>query len=394
MDLINKYKMLTYALVLGIIFAVSSAGAADFTNSSSGTINNKGTLRIKGDRKFRNAADYENIINEGTFEFTGNGKFTDAPEDINNDDENGSTALGKDATWRVPGITLWSSATAQDLQPRWYEDLSTSNDGVKEFNDGSFYVSGVYEPVGGGRDYGTSNFYYDGTESQDIVGENGASGGNNVYYNLVMQNAGVKTIQDGQTANVENNVQIESSSTSLFTIAGILNSGNTLTQEAGAGNINISAATSELNLGAGASEFNGGVDVAGSLTTVGEGLATFNGGIDVTTTGSFNLVAGDAVIAETSTLALGDNALINVSADRTLTVTGAFTNADNDQSNLTFDIASNVIYDNSSIAQNIIVTSANNPFGNLSISGESKTPLGDIFMAGDFSLADKNLSMG
>lgn len=95
MDLINKYKMLTYALVLGIIFAVSSAGAADFTNSSSGTINNKGTLRIKGDRKFRNAADYENIINEGTFEFTGNGKFTDAPEDINNDDENGSTALVK-----------------------------------------------------------------------------------------------------------------------------------------------------------------------------------------------------------------------------------------------------------------------------------------------------------
>ncbi|MFA7626052.1 MAG: hypothetical protein WCZ17_03315, partial [Candidatus Kapaibacterium sp.] len=323
MDLINKYKMLTYALVLGIIFAVSSAGAADFTNSSSGTINNKGTLRIKGDRNFRNAANYENIINEGTFEFTGNGKFTDAPEEPLNDDEDGSTALGKDATWRVPGTTLWSGTAAQTLQPRWYEDLSTDNGGVKSFYDGSFYVSGVYAPLDGDRDYGTSNFYYDGSTAQYIVGENGMIGDNNIYYNLIVLNEGAKTVQEGQTVNVSDSVHVDASATSILTINGVLNSFNKMTQEASAGTIivgpNTGPNTGQLLLGEGESVFNSVVNVDGVLVTEDVGLAKFKNNLTVNTGGLVNIKSGDVLIDTNATLALATDASLDVDADRTMT---------------------------------------------------------------------------
>ncbi len=386
----TNLKSLCLAITMLAILPLSDVFSQDFINDTTGVVNNSGTLRIKSTTgKFKNGADaVTKITNTGTIEFVGNGTFTDMVDSVN-----GTRALGHDASWRVPGKTLWSSILAnQNIQGRWYDSLLTSGAGEKEFNDDSVYIYRSYAPAGGSRDYGTSTVFYDGADAQTIFAENGTVGGLDVYYNLNLQNAGAKSIVATETVNVENNVFIEASSTEDFTISGILNSDSTFTQEALAGAVAIDA-TGELNLGGGASEFNGAVTVAGLLKTEGDGLATFKSTVDVNTDGTFNLAAGNALIDYGASLTLADaaTAIIDLDTNKTLTVSGDFVNNHAAAVNLTFDQTSTVLYNDTIDGQSIVSTVNTNQYGNLTVEGGYKSVGGNIYMAGDFSLSDTNL---
>lgn len=266
-----------------LLASVADASAQNYVHGTSATLNNAGgaILCLRGNTsQFRNYAPATtNIVNNGIFEVqrnTNGDAFTDGSGSVA-----GATALGNTAPMRVPGTVLYSLPTTggtQTVQGRYYNNLTLAQAGDKAYNNNTVYVSGAYAATGGDRNYGTSNFIYDGVLAQTLLGENGTSGNINRYYNLNTQNAGAKTVAAATEVRVSNAFTMEASNTATLTVNGTVRSEGFTTQQAGAGTIDVDGAAASFNLGSSTATFSATNNVAlnngGTLNTA-TGAATF-----------------------------------------------------------------------------------------------------------------------
>lgn len=384
-----------------MLFAgVADATAQNYVHGADATLNNAGgaILRLGGNTsQFRNyAPTTTNIVNNGVI---------DVPLNVNGDafadgtgNVAGATALGSTAPLRVPGTVRYSFATTgtQTVQGRYYNNLDLANAGQKGYNNNTVYVSGAYTAAGGDRDYGTSNFIYDGTVAQTILGEDGTTSNINRYYNLNTQNAGGKTVANATEVRVSNAFTMEASNTATLTINGTLRSEGGTTQQAGAGTIAVDGATALLNLGSTTATFSATNNVAlnnGGTLNTDVGAATFAGASTVND-GLFNVAGTGLVTVDatgTLTLANAASAIITVAAGSQMDVAGTFANNFAARTNMNFNDLSTVRYTGS--GQTIVSTVTSNPYGNLIVTNASKTVAGNIFVSNNFGAYDNNLPM-
>lgn len=409
---LNKYLALLMVLVIANFSNTYSQTAADsvsITVKSTGQLRifNGGKLKLNADHgKFRTTGSGSVVSNQGEIQLNGtNNLFTYNANEVCDDDlanpDDESLALGSSVTNRVPGLVSYSSASttdAQNIQARFYEDLTMANVSDKSIPDAVF-VSGEYLAPGTGSRTYDGTFTYDGTDGQTILGETaGASG---AYNDVVFQNAGVKTLAGGTSADMQN-LTIDASSGNV-NINGDMSVALALTQPS-ANTMAIDSGS--VTLGSGASTLAGTVNIggpdalnSGSLTQDGStGTLAIDGTVNVNAFGGFNLTDGSATIGADGTLALANasTATISVAADKTLTVTGSMTNANAAGDNTDFAVTSTVLY-NGIAGQKVMGTTAADPYGNLSIAsaGSKTVETGDsVVAAGNFSLADANFDLG
>lgn len=181
---------------------------------------------------------------------------------------------------RIPGTVDWRQAGAQNVQPRYYTKLATSDAGTKSFS-GDVYILDSYLPTGGNRVYGTSTIHYDGTTGTQIIApENGTNGGG--YYNLNLPLASLKT-NNGVTV-VQN----------AFTHS------NGVLTNTGTGNLSLGSATSTSD----ANVVNDGIITLGTGSFTQSTTITNNNGANLNgNSGAFNFV--NIVNLGTVTLAAG-----------------------------------------------------------------------------------------
>lgn len=146
-----------------------------------------------------------------------------------------------------------------------------------------------------------------------------------------------------------------------------------------AGNVTLSGTTTISSASSVYTQTVGLLTISGT-TTVSAGTIDINGTnatndlVTIATGGTLNLSA----VAGTIDMAASTNMLVN----------GAFISAAT--TNLAFNPTSTVTYDAGTA---ILLTSALNPFGNLTLKSVAKAPIGDIFVKGSFWLSDNNLNM-
>lgn len=388
-----KKAFLTIAMI-AFVATLSAYGQTfnELYNDAAGTINNASTgkITIKADTgRFMNGAPIANINNTGVFEFTGShGRFTDLTGDTL-----GSTALGHNQAWAVPGTVSWNKSSGNQYTQYsiWYKILATDSAGTKIIGD-STYVDSLYAPTGGNRDYGNFTFFYTSANAQKVYGESGSSGTTNRYNNLVIQGAGVKAADS--LTNVFHNLYLLSSATGGLAVNNTFNVNNSVFTDT-ASPLNVDSAASQFNTGDSISTIDGTVTLTngGTFSTADVGLVYINNTATVTN-GTFDVNAGDVYV--NGTLALGSNATsgLNVAAHRNLTIHGTFTNGFAAATNMTFADSSTVLY-NGNTAQTIVPTVAANPYGNLSLDSAAKTASADINLSNDFAmLGHNNLDMG
>jgi hypothetical protein len=403
---LNKYLALLFMIVLAN-FSNSNAQTESITIKGTGKVKILGTgavLKINSDQgriRTENTTDNLENLTGGKIELNGTNNIFTAVTDGNCDlftADDAALAYGNSATARVPGLVSYNgAAVTQDIQVRFYSDLEMAGTGAKTIPTG-VAVSGAYTAPGtGNRDY-TGNFTYDGTTDQTILGETTGTGGG--YDNVVLQNAGVKTLADATTADMQN-MTIDPLAGNVI-INGTMNVAIAMTQPT-PHTLNIDGGI--VSLGTGASVLAGTVNIGGTTSDQGTltldgagGRLAINGATSVNEFGNFNIVEDSVTVGTAGTLALGNfpSAKIDLAANSKLEVIGSFTNANPIGDNATFNVSSSVNY--SGIAGQLVMgTTEANPYGNLKISaaGEKTVATGDsLVAAGNFALADANFNLG
>lgn len=427
----NNYKHLSLIIVLAIFALITQdAMGQHLVNKSGAKITNIGTIRlVQEDGVFQNEGtattgtqyDAEPVAfspSSGTIEFTHTANLF-----------GGGAPLGEDDLSRINGWVRYAGAIGdpQLVQGRYYSNLAMSSTDIKDFTNVTVYVDHIYTVIGtADRNYNESTFYYDGEagEDQTIFPEENTSG-NNIYYKLYFDQAGVKTLEQGKIANASNEINLTSNAPNV-TILGHMNA-------IADAEINT-LATSILNIGGDAdgTGYEDGLDGDGIFTT-NNGAGTYAGlmyiynegtfetkgtgkqsiiggdvvvGQDVTaaltlngTSGSFTLEAGDAEIGAGGTLTLANvGGTINVGPARTLTVSGdgdfenavAWGTTGNERANFNFDDASFIHYTGSDVIE---APTEDYPYGTLLVSGATKNIETSTiaFISEDFGLADSDL---
>lgn len=408
----SSVHLFSQNLVNGPTGKIINIGTITFINNTSVFQNENPNNALNGD-----AYKAEVSGSSGTIKFQGTGNtFT------------GTNVLGAADASRIAGWVLWAGASGtQNIQGRYYTNLGLAGGAIKSYGAAQVNVDHVYAVASGSgdRDYGTSTFIYDGdvagTEDQTIFPESGASGGNNIYYTLRFENSGIKTLAQGTTANSEFDVNLQATATNV-TILGTMNAFGTVTTAAGSvlniggdNDANKGELTEDgfFRSGDGAGTLAGNVFIFndGTYITDGTGLQTFTGAVQVgyngitSSSGSLTLQDGDVTIGSGGSLNLQNvNGHIVAGAGRTLEIATssatAFANqvaygtGVNERSNMEFDVTSTVLY---SGANNLLGTSKNYPYGNLSLTGAAKSSENGAdhhaYVAGNFSLAGANLTM-
>lgn len=401
------------ALALGLL--VVDGEAQTLQNQSTGRVVNNGTITFTCPTgQFQNDADLSTgaVDNDnGVIQFTETGSATGVLQFTNIAGAAAGQALGISEANRIGGTVRYNGAGAQTIQGGLYfTNLDFDGSGNKTL-DGDTYVFAGYTVTNGtpvynnaGGSGGGTTFYYDGdaTSDQTIYPD--------AYYSLGFLDAGVKTLADATVASTTQDVTIDGTTRASgnVVIDGELTVGNSLTQEAGAGDLVIDndgagGTGTVLLAGANPSTLTATTNInnAGVLRTTGAGLLTVSAttGILNVNGGVFNLQAGDADIDGTLA-ATATGGVIDVDNSRTLTVSGSFTNA-GDGTNLDFadetgvgnDDASTVLYDGAA-AQTVLATVASNPYGNLTVVNTAgAAPGGDVYVANDWTLGQADFDM-
>jgi len=317
-----------------------------------------------------------------------------------------ATSLGRDAANRIEGTVEWFNINPQQIQAnRYYENLTTAGAGTKTYQ-GNTWVSAIYLPSGGDRDYSTFTFYYDGGD-QTIFPEGSTSGTLNRYNNLYLDAtaAANKTIVAVSGNGGEVNVRKDFTSTALAALVAYDNM--TVGQEAGVGSTVAGAVTigngtdaavytqnlNNIAYSAAVTIANAGdfiLNDAGNATFAGNVAVGAGGGIASTdnVTGDFDFNGTLALADATSTLGLG--------LATQMTVSDVFTNGDPARTNMTFEDGSFVIYDGPA-NQSIMSTAQANSYANLTIEGGAKVPNSgagapNIYMRGNFIMGNAGLT--
>ncbi len=395
-------KLLTLAAMVAFL-AASGAFAQNLNNTTTGQIVNAGTIRFKEtDGQFLNAnTTYTSAYSasSGTIEFTANNTSTAYFA--------GTAPLGAADGSRIEGWVVYAgnSAGTQNVQGRYYSNLYMSGSDTKDFGSETVNVDHVYDVASGSgdRDYNASTFYYDGDtgEDQTIYPESGASGGNNLYYNLYFSNGGTKTLATGATCNAENEINLDGNA--IVMVRGTMQavSNATVNTSSGSGYLAINGGEFRTNDGAGTLAGNVYIYSDGLYITDGSGEQTFSGTLEVgedpsstASSGSFTLDQGDATVSGTLDLA-NANGMLTVGASRTLTIQGTFTNgeayAGGTRANMGFDKNSTVIYSSGSSSQ-LVATKEAHPYGHLEVLG-GNTPENDVYVKGTLTVDNNDLDM-
>jgi len=217
-------KLLTLLTVLTLFAIPFSLFSQDLINQATGKVRNAGVIKFvqdggqllnegssASDAAIANGYDVVLAPTSGTIEFT-------ATMAAAYSYFGGTTPLGVTAADRVQGWVRFSGAGAQFIQSGYLASLALSGAGQKNYNASVVYVDSIYTVAGGDRDYGTSQFTYDGPAGGDndqiIVPEAGAVAANNIYYKLYFEDGGTKTLLAaadplGGTANIENEINVD-----------------------------------------------------------------------------------------------------------------------------------------------------------------------------------------
>lgn len=380
-----KWHFLFYFSLIFFGISIASVDAQDVYNATTGSIcnNTSGTIRLKtNNSKFRNGAPYVNISNTGTFEFNSTTQtFTDYSGLTT------GTALGFSTALRVPGTVLYSGTTgSQNLQMRYYTNLSLSSSSTKSIADG-IYVSASYSTGAntGARSY-SGTLHYDGTTAQIIASESGSTvGGTNRYGNVSFENGGSKTVSG--VVNVDANVLHSASGGLIVVTGGTLSAYTSATASAlttlNGGTFTLGSSTSSFS--ADVSIIGGGTMNTGSLG----GAVTFSGNTTVTS-GSLTIPTGSGdVTITTGTLTLAaTTGSISVGANRRLTIASTFTNnvAPSSRTNMSFATNSTVYYSNPNSGQVIVAADQYYPYGNIVATSASKSITSNTYMVGNLTV--------
>lgn len=345
---------------------VQSIHAQDLENSSTGTVRNSGIIRFRADSgKFKNEAAFGNISNN-VVQFEGtNNSFTDLLSQ-----PSGSTALGRDSAWRVPGMVRYANPTSlqQKVQARFYTDLEMSDSSSKWIPDSVFVGAKYTIFLSGERTY-NGTFFYDGHSAQDIMQEKGVSGTTNRYHNMTLLN-GVKNVRSGYEVRMDG--VFTSDTVSPLFVEGDFVWGT---------NSYVNAPMT--------------VWVGGKQTT-GSGITELRADVEVQD--GFFVVADDAdttTIFPTYQLRLTNSASANLAMGKNthLLVLGDYVNQYPPLTNASFDTTSLVDYAGLQDPQIIQATAETNPYGRLRTANTVKNSNGNVYVASTLSVNDTNVVM-
>ncbi len=348
------------------MFSHAAAYAQHLENRATGTVRNSGTIRFRSDSgKYKNDAAYTNITNN-VIQFEGsNNQFTDLSGQIV-----GTTALGQNPAWRVPGMVRYSNPTSamQYVQKRYYTDLEMADSSSKWIPD-SVFVGGRYTIfLSGPRTY-NGTFFYDGSQPQDIMQEKELSGTTNRYNNITLLHS-PKNVRSGYEVRMDG-IFLNDTLSPLY-VEGDFTWGSN-------------------------SYVNAPVTVwAGGKQTTGYGVTELRADVEVQN-GLF-LVADDAdTVTIFPTYELRQQAdpaaLFAMGRNTRLLVLGDYRNLYGPLTNSTFDTTSLVDYAGVQDPQIMQATAATHPYGHLRTSNSVKNANGDVHVASTLSVNDTNVVM-
>ncbi|MBI2793144.1 MAG: hypothetical protein HYX66_00660 [Ignavibacteria bacterium] len=340
--------------------------AQSLINFGTGAVRNQGTIRFRSDTgKFMNDAPLDSISNN-VIEFGGSDNlFTDVAGFTNF-----STALGQDASWRVPGLIRYSRSASivQNVQRRYYTHLEMADSSSKWIPD-SVFVGGAYTIfLSGPRTY-NGTFFYDGSAPQNIMQENALNGTVNRYRALTFLN-GPKTVPFGMEVRMDDVFQNDS-------ISPLFVEGNFYWGTRSILNAPLT------------------IWVDGSQTT-GSDVTELRANVLVQK-GNF-IVPDDAdsvIIFPTFELRVynDSNARFLMGDSTRLDVLGDFRNLYAPLTNVVFDTTSLVNYAGIQDPQIMQATAASNPYGHLRTANTVKNANGDVHLASSLSVNDTNVVM-
>ncbi|MCU0330376.1 MAG: hypothetical protein MUC47_05290 [Candidatus Kapabacteria bacterium] len=359
--MINRFTISMIGVAL--LLAGSVVHGQHLENRPTGKVSNRGVIRFVSDSgAFRNAAPYTNITNNVLqFEGTQN-RFTDLSDNML-----GLTALGRDPSWRVPGLVRYQrDSNNQRVHGRYYTNLEL-REGASRTVENETYVSEDYRIIRSGDRTYLGIFGYDGTRQQDIAAEGGLLGVNR-YRDLRLLN-GPKRLPGGSDANVSETFLQDPASP--LRLEGNMRWGTTSDEQ---GTIEIVSGGS-LRTGSGQTDFRATVQVfRGSLVIPDD--------------------AGLVIVHPAADVSVKDDgaALMSMGVRAQMDVQGRFVNAYGPLLNTTFHSTSLVNYVGTS-PQVIQATAADSPYGRLRTAGSTKTASGNVFLASDLSVNDENVTM-
>ncbi|MCU0428053.1 MAG: hypothetical protein MUF71_20770 [Candidatus Kapabacteria bacterium] len=154
-----------------LVFAFTYTSAQDLVNEGSGRFTNStgAVIRFRASQgQFRNDnPEAAQTLNRGTIEFLGaDNRFT------------GAASMGRNQMSRVGGLVRYAAtevtAQFQQIQARWYSNLSLEGSAIKRVPDGvriggETAQTGVFTASGGSRQY-SGTLYFDNSAAQTIPG--------------------------------------------------------------------------------------------------------------------------------------------------------------------------------------------------------------------------------
>ncbi len=397
--------------ILVILFFCNSLFSQELINDSNGKIKNNGTIKFNSSsakltNNNSNPISDSKVLNPGTIEFSGV---------ISNAVFDGSYHLGVSGQ-RIPGIVKYS-ASSGDVSitgtgsDTYYTHLFLCGASNKTLNDGIF-VAGSYTIAGGDRTY-LGTFYYDGTETQQLAGENASSGDDNIYNNLSLLGGGQKLIASGADNYIYTKNSLLSAAGTAILAKGTLLIGQTTTANSSTlgGDViidgyNGSSVTdaslivknSETNIYGNVYLRNGGNDDAKFILD-GNGNVSLNSSFTVESSGgmlALNSGAGELSITESGSLILqnSENAALLLADGALMNIYGSYeNNYSTDFSNAEYN-NSTVYYRHTTNNMEIARSSATNPYGNIVFLGTgAKTAGGDFYVNGNISITGADLDM-
>lgn len=358
---------LTTALALvSLPFSVLPLAAQHFVNDASGQFTNStgATIRFRAvSGEFRNGNPVSaQVRNDGTIEFLGaTNRFT------------GGAALGINEALRVGGVVRYASSSAttqQQIQARWYSNLTLDGIAQKRIENGVYVgggnsASGIFTASGGVRFY-NGTFFYDNVTAQTLLGGED-------YQNIeILRGTEPKRIGAGTSLRTRGTFRQNPSNDGGLQVFGALNIGTdglfppTLL---GKGNIEIgTTATGSVNntllptLSIGVGRLSIGVrecSVYAGLLTAHSASASML----IQTGGNVRLYGFPSVTSGSLQLGFAGNELI---------VSGNLRNDLVSSTNTTFHTESTVRY-NASQTQVLMPTIRTNPYGHLTLENSDKT---------------------
>lgn len=349
-----------------LVVCTDAASAQNLENKSTGTVKNSGIIRFRSDTgKFKNEAPYTNITNS-VIQFEGR---NNAFEDLSGSSR-GATALGRDTSWRVPGMVRYAnpSSQIQNVQQRYYTHLEMADSAAKNIPD-SVFVGGRYTIfLSGPRTY-HGTFFYDGHDPQDIMQEKELSGTTNRYHNMTLLN-GTKNVRSGYEVRMDG-IFISDTMSPLY-VEGDFTWGTNSYVHAP---ITVWVGGKQTT-GSGITELHADVEVQDGLFTIAD---------DGDTTIIFPTYQLRLVNDARAQLAMGRNSH--------LLVLGDYVNQYPIYTNATFDATSLVNYAGMQDPQIMQATAATNPYGNLRTANTVKNSNGDVYIASTLSVNDTNVVM-